>query len=383
VTPFSVLHAQVFPGCYSRTIHNFGLWIVLPLDSTFGRLCRFFFDGRLLPRVPIVLAIVIVTLVWIICVVAASIADGSLRLPAPGRGLLSHYGFQVSVLAAPLVLLTTYYAVSYFLRILRDIDDLLVGGTDILSVRTMVKPHIESIFLRRIWSSLLLLFVFIGVAASVVIFRNLDSPATYWGNDVFNAKYYRYGYAVGNSFFICLWGFVYPLGIFYALHLTLSMEMIVTRLKRKGVLRLNFLHIDRCGGMSKFGTLNFLIMLIYLWPFAAILAFHFTHQYTYSSLVIAAAGMSVLFIAQSFYGIYAVSRTINAERKALVSSLNEQIAKAMEGTRKNFAAVGATLQYRDRVLSVSSFPYSHNISAAVNALRVAPGVITVVRYLAG
>lgn len=355
----------------------------MPIDGITGRSGKRLFDGRLLPRLTIVLTIILMTLIWVLGILGASIADDTLWLPAPGRGLLHHYGFQASVLAAPVVLLTTYYALSFFLRVLRDIDDLLVANADISSVRAVIRPHIESIFLRRVWSGFLPLFMFIGVASSIVIFRKLNVPATYWGNDVFNATYYQYGYAVANLFLLFLWGTVYPLGLFYAFHVTLSMEMIVRRLKGLNLLRLNFLHVDKCGGMSRFGTLNFIVMTIYVAPFAAITAFHFTHQSTYLSLVIAAIGMSVLFIGQSFYGIYTVSRTIAAERRAIVTSLNGKISNAMEGTRKNFAAAGATLQYRDKVMSVSSFPYSDKISAAVNALRLAPAAITVARYFAG
>jgi hypothetical protein len=356
----------------------------MPIDGTSSRLgTRLFFSDQLLPRLSVVLGLILLSLVWVVIIIAASIADDTLQLPEPGRGLLNHYGFQASVLAAPLVLLTAYYAISYFMRILRDLHELLMPDADMSVVRAIIKPHVDSIFLRGKWRNILWFFMFIGVAISIAIFRKLDAPSEYWGNDVFNATYYRYGFVAGNLFFLWLWGFVYPVGFFYALHLTLSMDMIVVRLKRRNLLRLNFLHIDKCGGTSKFGTLNFIIMLMYVWPSAAIYAFHFTHQYTYLSLIAGACAISVLFIVQSIYGIYWVSRTIRSERKAVVALLNNQIAKAMDGARKNFAAAGATLQYRDQVLSVNAFPYSRNIAAAVNILRFAPTALAAVRLFAG
>jgi hypothetical protein len=353
----------------------------MPIDLLSGRLgARLLFDERLLPRWSIVLGIISASLVWALVVLGASIADGTLQLPGTGRGLLNHYGFQASFLAGPLVLLTTYYAVSLFIRILRNIDDVLVPDADISLVRAIIKPHVNSIFLRAQWRGILWFFMFTGLAISIVLFSKLDAPSTYWGNDVFNATKYRYGFVAGNLFFFGLWSVVYPVGVFYALHLTLSMEMIVARLKRRNLLRLNFLHIDNCGGMSRFGTLNFVIMLIYVWPATAVYAFHFTHQYTYFSLIAGAAAVSVVLIAQSIYGIYWISRTINYEKKEEVMLLNDQIAKALNGERKNFAAAGATLQYRDRVVSVSPFPYSGNVAAAVNVMRIAPTVLAVVNY---
>jgi hypothetical protein len=229
---------------------------------------------------------------------------------------------------------------------------------------------------------MLWLFMLVGAAASIAIFTKLDDPSAYWGNDVFNAKSYRYGYIVANGYLFWLWSFVYPVGFFYALHLTFSMGIIVARLKKRNLLRLNFLHIDKCGGMARFGTLNFIIMVIYVWPFAAIYAFHFTHQYTYLSLIAGALGGSALFIIQSVYGIYWVSQTISEERKEIIAVLNDQIAKAMGAARKNFTEAGATLQYRDRVLSVNLFPYSGSIAVAVNVLRVAPTALTVVKLIA-
>src|ERR1051325_2113656 len=252
----------------------------MPIDGILGRSKALLFDDQLLPRLPVVLGIVLLSLVWLRGIVGASIADGSLELPPPGRGLLNHYGFQSCVFAAPLVLLTAYYAVSYFLRTLRTIDDLIVPDADMAVVRSIIKPHVDSVFLRKKWRNMLWLFMFVGVAASIVIFRKLDDPSSYWGNDVFNATSYRYGYILANAYLFWLWSFVYPVGFFYALHLTLSMGSIVARLKERKLLRLDFLHIDKCGGMARFGTLNFIIMLIYVWPFGAVYAFHFTHQYT-------------------------------------------------------------------------------------------------------
>ena len=90
-----------------------------------------------------------VTLVWGCLVAGASLLDGTLRLPAPGRGLMEHYGFQASFVSAPLMLLTCLHAVSNFLRILAKIDDMLVPGADPAAVRSIVKPHVEFLALTR------------------------------------------------------------------------------------------------------------------------------------------------------------------------------------------------------------------------------------------
>jgi hypothetical protein len=363
--------------------HNSELWIVtMPIEAISGRLGKRLFDQRMLPRKSVVVGIVVISLAWVPLITWASVEDHTLRLPGVGAGLLNHYGLQVSVLAAPLVLLTTYFAVSYFIRIFQNIDELLTPTADISVVREIIRSEFDSLFLLGTWRNMLWLFMFIGAASSIVIFSRLSAPKEFWGNDVFNATYYRYGFVATNSFFFWLWSVVYPVGVFYALHLTLSTSVIITRLQNRNFLRLNFLHPDRCAGMSKFGALNVMIMLIYAWPSAAAYAFHFTHQNNYPSLIAGACVVSILLIGQSIYGIYWVARVIRSERDVAVSHLNNQIAKAMHGEKKDFAAATAVLQYRERVLSVDSFPYSRGTSVAVNVLRFAPTALAIVRVVA-
>ncbi len=348
-----------------------------------GRLVKILFDDQRKPRVAVIIGIVVVGILWTCAVFVAASVDQTLRLPAPGRGFLDHYGFQTCLLAGPLVLLTAYYAVSYFLQILRGIGDLLGPSADLSVVRSITQPHIDSLLLRDQWRNMLWLFMFIGATISIADFRQLNSPAAYWGNDVFNAMAYRHSFVVANAFLLWLWAFVYPVGVFYALHLTISTEMIVAKLRKRHLLKLDFLHVDNCGGMAKFGTLNLLVMLIYLWPCCAAYALHMTHRYTYLSLVFGGIAASAGFVIQSIYGVYWVSRSIKSEREQAIAELNDRIGSAMDGQRRNFTAALAAMQYRDRVLSVAAFPYSGSVAAAVNLLRYAPTAIAFAHLLWG
>jgi hypothetical protein len=348
----------------------------MPLDGIPGQVSRRLFNQNLKPRLSVIIAVAVVTLLWALVIIGASIHDNNLHLPEPGRGLLDHYGFQVSFIAAPLALITCYFTVSYFLRLLRNIDQLLIPEADPATVREFIKPHVESLFLRSNWRNGLWLFMIVGAATSIAIFKKLDAPVDFWGNDVFNAMSYRYSFIVANLYLFVVWTFICPVILFCALHITFSTAIIVANLKKCNLFRLNFLHIDKCGGMSQFGTLNFLIMMIYAWPFGAFYALHITHRLTYSSLIAGTIIASAALIMQSVYGIYWVSKTIKSERESFVAALNQRIGKAMEGTKKNFAAAVAAMEYRDRVLSISPYPYSAGVFAAVNVLRFAPTVIS-------
>jgi hypothetical protein len=354
----------------------------MPFDAILGKRGAWLFNQESKPRLSVILSCAIIILMWALAIVGASIHDNNLHLPSPGRGLLDHYGFQATFVVAPLMLGTCYLAISHFLRLLRNLDDVLVADADPSAVRAILKPHIESLLLRSDWRYVLLLMMIIGLGGSIWIFRKLDAPQNFWGNDVFNAMYYPYSFIAANLYLAVVWSVICPVVIFYVLHITASAEIIVSRLRKRNLFRLNFLHIDNCGGMSGFGKLNFLIMLIYIWPFGAFYALSITHRYTYLSLIIGVIIVSTLLVGQSIYGIYSVSKTITSEREAFVALLNQQIAKAMEGTRTNFTSAVAAMQYRDRVLSVTPVPYSARIAAAVNVLRFAPPAIAIIKFFA-
>ena len=353
----------------------------MKVDSWLGKFAAKLFTKKLKPRPAVLVTICIFFIFWGIAIVVAAWIDGSLELPSSGKGLLIHYGFQMAFLSGPLVLITTLFAISIFLRIARNIDKLITIKASHTVVNDSFKTHIDSLFLRGRWKAMLCLLIIIGIAISFLIFKNLDHPRMYWGNDVFNASAYHWSYYIANSCLFMIWGLIYPIGIFYAIHLTLSTELIVSRLIKHRLLKLNFLHTDKCGGMAQFGTLNVVIMLIYVWPIFTVYALHHTYKYTYLSLVLGAVAVSVALIAQSLYGIYWVSRAIRSEKEAEILILNDKINGALEGKRSSFIAAVAIMEYRDRVLSVSAYPYSKPALKIVNVLRFAPTVLAIMKTI--
>lgn len=238
------------------------------------------FDDELHVRPPVLLVTVAVFVGYAAVIYLAALIDGVLFLPGPGKGLLNHYGFQATYVTTFIVLINCYYAISYFLRVVSNIGSLLRNEDDLPTGKRIVAPHVHSIFLRGKWKFMLVLFIIIGCLGAIVIFRQLNAPEQFWGNDVFNAKQYKWSYLAANAALLFAWGVVYPVAGFFAIHITLSSEIIIQRLHSKGVLWINFLHDDGCCGMAKFGTLNFQIMLLYLWPAIAIVCLSLTHSQT-------------------------------------------------------------------------------------------------------
>jgi hypothetical protein len=353
------------------------------MRNNIGGIGRQLFTKDLFPRKSICIAVGLVFAAYGGLVVASAAGDKTLHLPFPGRGFLDHYGFQASFLSTPLVLLTTYIAVGYFLRLLQHIDLLVVKGADGKDLGRIIGPRVRSLFLKDKWASALGLFAFIGISISLAIFRHLADPVAFWGNDVFNAIQYPRGFVTANVYLLVTWGVVYPIALFCAIQMTCSIEIIASKLRKEKLLRMDFLHIDKCGGMSKFGTLNLMIMVIYLWPLIAFYALHLTHRYTYASLVLGGVGISAAFILQSIYGIHWISRAISQEKAVLVESLNHQIELAMNSSEVDSSVAIARLAYRDQVLAVASYPYSSKVNVAVNLLRFAPTVIAFGKTFAG
>jgi hypothetical protein len=309
---------------------------------------------------------------WAGAIYRAADVDGVLTLDGDGRGLLEHYGYWACFLCGPLVLLNSYYAIAYFLRLSRNIDGVLINNIQRQDVVNIIRPYVNSILMRDDWKYMLALFCVIGTALSTVSFHHLDSPIEYWGNDVFNAERYPWSWWVANAYLFILWGFIYPFGLFTVCHIAISVHMIVTKLRNAGALRLDLLHADRCGGMSRFGTLNVLLMLIYGWMAVATVILMVTHKNTYPSAILPSIGLSILFFVHSFVGISSVAKVIQAQRDEAVGSLNERIRKMIVVNRRSFEAAAVTMQYRDRVMEIAAFPYSRGISVAVNFLRFGP-----------
>jgi hypothetical protein len=367
---------------YQTGMDNSGLWAAGMFDDPMFKSSPCGLLGEdLKPRLRLVAGVLILFLMWGALIFAAAAQDRVLTLPSPGRGLLDHLGYQACFLIGPLILLNIIYGIAYFLRLLRDVDQLLVPDADRAIATEICAPHIRSIFLRSRWKYMLLLLCIIGVAISIANFIPLKHPEDYWGNDVFNAQYYLSSYIAANTYLFLLWSIICPLAFFYIFHVAISTQIIIMKLLRRDMLRLNFLHVDGCGGMAKFGTLNFLLMLIYLWIGFAFLGLHLTHQYNYVGLLFGFAALSIVFIAHSIFGIAWIARAIRTQRDAAVTSLNDRLRGMLDGKKSSFTAAVATMAYRERVMSVASFPYTSGVSFAVNFLRFAPGVLAILKLV--
>ena len=319
---------------------------------------------------------------WGALIAYAARIDGVDWMEGTGRGLWEHYGYLACYASGPLVALNAYLAYSYFRRLLRDIGQYVDPSVEAGEIAEILHSHVRSLGLgTRPSKFMLAMFCLVGLLFTIADIAQLNDPMSYWGNDVFNAEAYPFAWIAANSYLLVLWAIVYPVALFYVFHIAISGQIIVARLSKRGMLRLNFLHVDGCGGMARFGNLNLLLMLVYGWMAVAGGFLLITHRSQYLSLTVGGFALSALFLVHSVMGIYSVTRAVRRQRDDAVSSLNGRIRRMLDGKPQSFAGALATLQYRDRVLAVASFPYARGAAAAVNLLRYGPGLASLANFL--
>lgn len=96
--------------------------------------------------------------------------------------------------------------------------------------------------------------------------------------------------------------------------------------------------------------------------------------------MVGAVLLTLVFICQSVYGLFVISKTVSTAKKETVKEMNALIHKGLADGGVATSALLATT-YRDQVVSARAFPYTGKIRVAVNLLRYFPAAITAMGYL--
>ena len=221
----------------------------------------------------------------------------------------------------------------------------------------------------------------IGASFSVLIILKTFDPQSFWGNDVFNAAAYRYGFWVANTYLVLTWVVIYPFIFFYTIHMSISLFVILRNLRQRSLFRINVFHKDNCGGMSKFGTLNLLIMMIYLSPLSAMLALWWTHESGYLTLSIPALGLSLIIIVQSSIGISAITKVTRRKVSDALLLLSNELDKGIENLQGTESMAVPILLW-NHIRSIHTVPYTRNIGRFVTFVRYVPVTLSLGQMIA-
>ncbi len=312
----------------------------------------------------------------------ASRIDGTWSMKTPGKGLFQHYGMLTIFLTAPAIIVLTIVLLQKFLSAMEGLHKYTPFGTVPPDLERLVARHMRSLSLRRKSAWLFLFFSLIGFLFGVAnIIQTIDPVGTY-GNDVFDAMQYPYGF-YATKFYLCsLWTLVYPAALFVSVHVTTSLIIILRYMRQHDLLRIDFFHPDNCGGVSIFGSINMLIMLIYGNFFAVLYMLHITHvTKTYLLVTAPWSGLSLLFFVQSFGAVYHVHKFAAIKRRESLETISKLLTTEMDSlsTGKKFSA--DLIHARNHLLGLKTYPYAKPALAVVNAIRFAPAIVAVAKLL--
>ena len=300
-----------------------------------------------------------------------------------GKGLSQHYGYWVIFVSTPVILFLTFYLMDAFLKAIRDIDVYSSDMTDEMRARLdrLVQRHIQSLSLQAssIWVFVFLVIILIFWWLFNVI--KTISPIETYRHDVFDAYAHPFGFYTAKIYTLLVFTLVYSFAVFVALHITVSMISILKFLSRNDILRINLFHADNCGGTSKFGNINLMILGIYSNFFAIFYAMYLTHRQTYLAMIVGLLACSFLAIAQSVAAVYYIHKTVAKKKRECIEitavRLNQQFALSLDAGDKFPSDL---LAIRNHLVEVHTYPYASGALVAVNIFRFAPAIIAVMSY---
>lgn len=306
---------------------------------------------------------------------AGSYFDGTLNLPGNGRGLLNHWGVWAFLVTNPIIIGLTIFISLLSVKILLNFEKYAIKN-DSISIM-LARRHALSLVGYGRYIYILYLFIIIGIMATIVNIKQTQNPVPIYGNDVFDAVYYPFGFLANKINLFITWSIVYPLAIYVSGHATVSLYFVAKIAHKDKSMKVDFFHPDCCGGLSEFGKINFLIMAVYACFFSVIMALAKTHANRYTSLEVPLVVASFVFIVHSIVGVYYVHKIVdnakNEEQHKLSFYINNYIIQnRCEDLPSSMIALYT------HVSKVNTYPYTNAISILVNALRAAPALLAVI-----
>jgi len=304
-----------------------------------------------------------------------ALTDNTLFMANNGKGLFQHYGVWAFYITNPIIFLLILVILKRFYNIVSNVKNYLKDKKIDKKINTLCIKNIDSIFLRNKNKYILYLMHIVGVMFSIVnIFQTIE-PVKIFGNDVFDSFPYFWGFLANKIHLSFVWSYLYPITFFIILHVTISIMIILKYIYKNNLLKLDVFSSDGCGGISEFGTLNMYIMLIYALLFSVMISLAITHTNNHFTLILPIIISSIVFIVQSFAGVYYVHKIVSEEKNELLKNINELLRKNIYQIKEKNDFPAGLIFLRKYVLSLKSYPYTKVASFVVNSLRLLPALL--------
>lgn len=325
-----------------------------------------------------IIIIVLVSMMFPMLNYIGSFIDGTLFLPENGKGLFQHYGIWAFFISTPIIFLLTIYTIKKFINLISILQNYTIDLKLPLNVQKLIKSQIKSISLKTNTRYILLLFMIIGFMFSIVNIIQTINPLETFGNDVYDAYNYTWGFII-NKFHLCiLWVIIYPITIFILIHIYLSILIILRKMYKLNIFRIDVFSEDGCGGVSCFGLINLMIMSIYMCIFCVIIALKFTHTKEYFTINFPMITMSIFFIIHNFIGVYYLHKLIKTQKNLFLNKVNSMLNNKIDDL-SSFSY--ELLLLRNHIISIKTYPYSKSVFIFINLLKFSPSIIAVVNYI--
>jgi len=319
-----------------------------------------------------------ISLAWLAAVYGAARLDHTTTLPLTGKGFFQHGGYIVLHLMTPVALSLSLWALERFRQILERPEPHFIrsaaGSHQFNALRAW---HLSSLNLHSRFIWILGLGVVTGALCTTLILTQVISPQATYGNDVFNAVRYRFGYFVANTYLAVSWTVLIPFSLYIVLHITFSMADLLHHARRLRVLHIDLFHSDNCGGLSDFGDLNLRLTLYYIPIIISLIALAETHTRRYTSLLLPAFILPIVLVIQALIGVITMYRAVKTEKHQRMEDLKGLLCDTLDTPQGVQGGTTALLLWK-HIHDVNAMPYSDSarvIQLVMPALSLAVGIL--------
>lgn len=325
------------------------------------------FSTRYCINIKIIAAIVTLTISQYVGLLLAAYFEHTFIIPGVGKGLLEHYGVWAIVTTDPLLLISTGYTYQLFKESLSTLP----------VKRTLYSKKIKENAIDKKMMFLLMqdkksiyiysFLIIIGFFSWVNNIIQAQNPRFVYGNDVFDAYQYTFGFIANKINLFLSWVIVYPIVAFCSLTMTFSLFMILREMKRKKILFAELHHPDRCFGYTMLGTLNIYLLIPYFLTYIVMFALAMTHEDNYVSLIIPLIILTIIFIAVSYIAIQPLTSFIKRENLKQKRHIQKKLQMVRLNNRRPPIQVIVDSFY---LAIVHGSPYSKTTQRIIIALRM-------------
>jgi hypothetical protein len=328
-----------------------------------------------------VLSIIAFLLIPLFVIPVICYYEGTIHLEGDGKGLLDrHYGFPAFALTTPAIFIILVHTLRVCTNILDNIHLFVSTSTVPEDIQRLSLHHLKSLSLRTKSRYILYLFHIFGLLFSIINVRQTINPTSVFGHDVFDSYQHPYGFIATRLFLAFLFSYLYPVAIFIVLHVTVSTVIVLRKLGVNDLLKVDLFSQDGSVGLSKFGKLNLLVMMVYFCFYLVMLGLFLTHIRTYATLNYPLLLSSLTFLMHNAVFIYYIANSIKKAKNKYLLMLEEKIQQCLCVGHDYSCALSSLLFIRSEVMSVRLLPYSRYIGWCSSVLRFGPPIIALLSH---